>query len=85
MINELKNITQEELYKMINEDGNNEIKDWLAKLGKERIDEIFDPEIALQRALDTWRKQGYTEKEISKMLNDILKKTYKIRHYNKKI
>ena len=45
MINEIKNITQEDLYKMINEDGNNEIKDWLAKLGKERIDEIFDPEI----------------------------------------
>ena len=75
MINEIKNITQEDLYKMINEDGNNEIKDWLAKLGKERIDEIFDPEIALQRALDTWRKQGYTEKEISKMLEDILKKS----------
>ena len=66
MINELKNITQEELYKMINEDGNNEIKDWLAKLGKE---------IMIERALDTWRKQGYTEKEISKILEDILKKS----------
>ena len=75
MINEIKNITQEDLYKMINEDGNNEIKDWLAKLGKERIDEIFDPEIMMQQALDTWRKQGYTEKEISKMLEDILKKS----------
>ena len=75
MINELKNITQEELYKMINEDGNNEIKDWLAKLGKERINEIFVPEIMIERALDTWRKQGYTEKEISKILEDILKKT----------
>ena len=75
MINELKDITQEDLYKMINEDGNNEIKDWLAKLGKERIDEIFDPEIMMQRALDTWRKQGNTEKEISKMLNDILRKS----------
>ena len=71
MINEIKNITQEDLYKMINEDGNNEIKDWLAKLGKERIDEIFDPEIMIERALDTWRKQGYIEKEISKMLKDI--------------
>lgn len=75
MINELKNITQEELYKMINEDGNNEIKDWLAKLGKERINEIFIPEIMIERALDTWRKQGYTEKEISKILEDILKKS----------
>ena len=75
MINELKNITQEELYKMINEDGNNEIKDWLAKLGKERINEIFVPENMIERALDTWRKQGYTEKEISKILEDILKKS----------
>ena len=75
MINELKNITQEELYKMINEDGNNEIKDWLAKLGKERINEIFVPEIMIERALDTRRKQGYTEKEISKILEDILKKS----------
>lgn len=75
MINEIKNMTQEELYKMINEEGNNEIKNWLAKLGKERIDEIFDPEIMMQRALDTWRKQGYNEKEISKMLEDILKKS----------
>lgn len=75
MINEIKNITQEELYKMINEESNNEIRDWLAKLGKERIDEIFDPEIMIERALDTWRKQGYTEKEISKMLEDILKKS----------
>lgn len=71
MINEIKNITQEELYKMINEESNNEIRDWLAKLGKERIDEIFDPEIMIERALDTWRKQGYIEKEISKMLKDI--------------
>ena len=71
MINEIKNITQEGLYKMINEESNNEIRDWLAKLGKERIDEIFDPEIMIERALDTWRKQGYIEKEISKMLKDI--------------
>lgn len=73
MINEIKNMIQEELYKMINENGNNEIKDWLARLGKEKIDEIFDPEIMMQRALDTWRKQGYTEKEITKMIDDIIK------------
>lgn len=73
MINELKMMNQEELYKFINEDGNNEIKDQLAKLGKERIDEIFDPEIIMQRALNNWRKQGYTEKEITKMIDDIIK------------
>lgn len=73
MTNELKMMNPEELYKIINEDGNNEIKDWLAKLGKERIDEIFDPEIIMQRALNNWRKQGYTEKEITKMIDDIIK------------
>lgn len=73
MTNELKMMNPEELYKIINEDENNEIKDWLAKLGKEKIDEIFDPEIIMQRALNNWRKQGYTEKEITKMIDDIIK------------
>ena len=31
------------------------IKQWLAKLGKERIDETFDPSVALQRAIDLKR------------------------------
>ena len=29
---------------------------WLAQVGKERIDEAYDPEIAINRALDTYRK-----------------------------
>lgn len=32
---------------------------WLAKVGKERIDETYDPELAINRALDTYRKKGY--------------------------
>ena len=28
------------------------IKQWLAKLGSERIDEVFDPSIAMQRSID---------------------------------
>lgn len=37
------------------------IKQWLAKLGSERIDETFDPSLAVQRAIDTYRKKGYEE------------------------
>ena len=38
---QLKNMTPDDFYKIINSDGNNEIKDWLAKLGSERIDELL--------------------------------------------
>lgn len=34
------------------------IKLWLARLGKERIDEVFDPSLAVQRAIDTYRIKG---------------------------
>ena len=44
------------------------IKQWLAKLGKERIDEIFDPSIAAQRSMDLYRTKGYDEAWIQKRL-----------------
>lgn len=47
------------------------IKQWLAKLGGERIDEVFDPSIAAQRVIDTYRVKGYDEKWISKRLKGI--------------
>ena len=47
------------------------IKVWLAKLGSERIDEVFDPSIAAQRAIDIYRAKGYDEKWISKRLKGI--------------
>ena len=34
---------------------------WLARAGKERIDETIDPEIAIDRALETYLKKGYSE------------------------
>ena len=37
------------------------IKQWLAKLGSERINETFDPSIAVQRAIDLYRAKGYDE------------------------
>ena len=47
------------------------IKQWLAKLGSERIDEVFDPSIAAQRDVDIYRAKGYDEKWIAKRLKGI--------------
>ena len=43
-------------------------KMWLAQLGKERIDEITDPEIAIDRAFQTYLKKGYSEKWINQRI-----------------
>ena len=47
------------------------IKQWLAKLGSERIDETFDPSLAAQRAIDLYRSKGYDEKWIGKRIKGI--------------
>ena len=47
------------------------IKQWLAHLGSERIDEVFDPSITVQRAIDTYRAKGYDEEWISKRIKGI--------------
>lgn len=44
---------------------------WLAEVGKERIDEAYDPEITINRALDTYRKKGYSEEWINQRLKTI--------------
>ena len=44
---------------------------WLAKVGKERIDETFDPELAIDRAMLTYRRLGYSEKWINQRLKSI--------------
>lgn len=41
-------------------------------MGKERIDEIFDPEIAINRAIDYYRNRGYTDQWIETRLKGIL-------------
>ena len=46
-------------------------KMWLAKVGRERIDEITDPELSINRAVETYRKKGYSEKWISQRLKSI--------------
>ncbi len=47
------------------------IKQWLAHLGSERIDEVFDPSLTMQRAIDTYRAKGYDEAWISKRIKGI--------------
>ena len=47
------------------------MKLWLARLGKERIDEVFDPSITVQRAIDTYRAKGYDEDWIIKRIKGI--------------
>lgn len=47
------------------------IKQWLAKLGSERIDETFDPSLALQRSIELYWSKGYDEKWISKRIKGI--------------
>ena len=47
-------------------------KIWLASLGKERIDEVFDPELAISRAVNYYRNKGYTDEWIKKRLIGII-------------
>ena len=47
-------------------------KVWLAGLGSERIDEVFDPEIAINRAVNYYRNKGYSDEWIKKRLNGIV-------------
>jgi hypothetical protein len=44
------------------------IKMWLAQLGNERIDEVADPEIAIDRAFQTYLRKGYSEKWINQRI-----------------
>lgn len=47
-------------------------KFWLANLGSERIDEVFDPEIAVNRAVEYYRNKGYTDEWIKARLTSIV-------------
>ncbi len=47
------------------------VKQWLAHLGSERIDETFDPSLAAQRAIDLYRAKGFDEKWIAKSIKGI--------------
>jgi hypothetical protein len=44
---------------------------WLARVGSERLDEITDPEIAINRALETYARKGYSLDWINQRLKTI--------------
>ena len=46
-------------------------KQWLAQMGKERLEEIADPEITMQRAINTYRQKGYSEEWITQRMRSI--------------
>ena len=47
-------------------------KVWLAQMGKERIDEVFDPEIAINRAVNYYRNKGYSDEWIKQRLTGVV-------------
>jgi len=47
-------------------------KMWLASLGNERINEVFDPELAINRAVNYYRNKGYSDEWIKKRLTGIV-------------
>jgi hypothetical protein len=46
-------------------------KMWLAKVGNERIDETVDPEISIERAIQNYRRLGYSENWINQRIKSI--------------
>ncbi len=44
---------------------------WLAKVGNERIDEMYDPELAIDRAMKNYLKKGYSKEWINQRLKTI--------------
>lgn len=46
-------------------------KMWLAEVGKERIDETIDPELTINRALETYLKKGFSKEWINQRLQSI--------------
>ena len=46
-------------------------KVWLAEVGKDRIEETIDPELTIERALDTYLKKGYSREWINQRLQAI--------------
>lgn len=47
------------------------IKQWLSEVGAQRIDQIIDPELTFQMAVEDYRRQGYSERWIENRLKSI--------------
>ena len=44
------------------------VKLWLAQLGEQRIDQMIDPELTFQMAVEDYRRQGYSDKWINERM-----------------
>ena len=47
------------------------IKQWLANIGAQRIDQMIDPELTFQMAVEDYRRQGYSDKWINQRMRSI--------------
>ena len=47
------------------------VKQWLAQLGEQRIDQMIDPELTFQMAVEDYRRQGYSDKWINERMRFI--------------
>jgi len=47
------------------------IKQWLAEVGSQRVDQMIDPELTFQMAVDDYRRQGYSDRWINERMRSI--------------
>ncbi len=47
------------------------VKQWLAQVGAQRIDQIIDPELTFQMAVEDYRRQGYSDRWINERMKSI--------------
>ena len=47
------------------------VRQWLAQVGSQRIDQMIDPELTFQMAVEDYRRQGYSEKWINERMRSI--------------
>ena len=44
------------------------VKKWLAKVGAQRVDQMIDPELTFQMAVEDYRRQGYSDRWINEKI-----------------
>ena len=49
------------------------VRQWLAEVGAQRIDQMIDPELTFQMAVEDYRRQGYSDRWINQSLPEILR------------
>ena len=47
------------------------VKKWLAKVGSQRVDQMIDPELTFQMAVEDYRRQGYSDRWINERMRSI--------------